>query len=142
MKTHEIAQQVIDKFAETYVHFKDFQQNPEYRAYWDKCIEGVRDRDFLLCVIFCNDVFAIPPVKTFLTYYRDDFILLTGNENARLEAFVKRGIGAFWGMVFKFVLGYKGQESVSISMNRYFMVRTASTYSDPAKTVVVRAVVI
>jgi hypothetical protein len=73
-------------------------------------------------------VFAIPPVKTFLTRYREDFIRLTGDEQAKLDTFAKRAIGAFWGMVFKFVLGYTEQKSVSVSMNEYFMVRTASVY--------------
>jgi hypothetical protein len=129
MNTSDIVRQVTDGFANTYSHFKEFQQSSEYRAYWDKCIECISDRDLLNNIIFCNDVFAIPPVKTFLTYYRDDFILLTGNKQAQLDTFVKRSIGAFWGMVFKFVLGYTEQKSASISMNEYFMVKTASVYS-------------
>ena len=129
MKTSDIFQQVTTGFSETYTHFKEFQQNPEYRAYWDKCVESITDRDFLICVIFCNDVFAIPPVKTFLTCYREDFIRLTGDERARLNIFIKRAIGAFWGMVFKFVLNYTDQKSVSVSMNEYFFVKTASVYS-------------
>jgi hypothetical protein len=129
MKTQNIIQQVTDEFVDTYSHFKEFLQKSEYRGYWNKCIECIADRDLLNNIIFCNDVFAIPPVKTFLTYYRDDFILLTGNKQAQLETFVKRSIGAFWGMVFKFVLGYTEQKSVSVSMNEYFMVKTASVYS-------------
>jgi len=117
------------KFSEIYSHFKEFQQKEEYRKYWDKCMESLADRDLLVSIIFCNDVFEIPPVKTFLTYYRDSFILLTGNEKAVLDTFVKRSIGAFWGMVFKFVLGYTQQKSVSVSMNEYFHVKTATTYS-------------
>jgi hypothetical protein len=137
LKTNDISKQITDRFAETYTHFKEFQQNEEHRPYWDKCMEAIADRDLLVNIIFCNDIFEIPPVKTFLTYYRDDFILLTGSKNAQLDMFVKRGIGAFWGMVFKFVLGYKAQESVSVSMNKYFIVKTASVYSNPAKAFVV-----
>jgi len=129
MKTYEIVRQVTDGFTEIYSHFKEFQQSLEYQAYWDKCVACIADRDLLNNIIFCNDVFAIPPVKTFLTYYRDDFILLTGNKQAQLDTFVKRSIGAFWGMVFKFVFGYTEQKSVSVSMNEYFMVKTASVYS-------------
>jgi hypothetical protein len=128
MNTHNIAQQVTDDFANTYANFKEFQYNPEYRAYWGKCIESIGDRDLLINIIFCNDVFAIPPVKTFLTVYRDDFIRITDDEKARLDTFVKRSIGAFWGMVFKFILGYTEQKSVSVSMNEYFLVKTASVY--------------
>ena len=132
MKTSDIVQRVTDGFADTYKHFKDFQRNDKYSVYWDKCIESVANRDLLSNIIFCNDVFAIPPVKTFLTYYREDFIRLTGDERARLDTFVKRGIGAFWGMVFKFVLRYTEQKSVSVSLNDYFLVKTASVYGGKA----------
>lgn len=129
MTTTDIAQQVTDDFSVTYSHFKEFQENPEYRGYWDKCLEAVEDKDLLKNIIFCNDVFSIPPVKTFLTYYYKDFIRLTEDEHAKLDTYIKRSIGAFWGMVFKFVLGYTEQKSVSVSMNEYFEVRTASVYS-------------
>ena len=129
MKTSDIVKQVTDDFTEKYSHFKEFQHNPMYQPYWNKCIESIKDSDFLKCVIFCNDVFSIPPVKTFLTYYRDDFIQLTGDKSAKLDTFVKRGIGAFWGMVFKFVLGYTVNKSMSVSMHEYFFVKTASVYS-------------
>jgi len=124
-----VAEKVENEFAETYTHFKEFQQSPEYRKYWEQCMAAVRDAELLGHIIFCNDVFAIPPVKTFLTVYRDDFIAITGKPNAALDAFIKKSIGAFWGMVFKFALGYTGQKSVSVSMNEYFLVRTASVYS-------------
>ena len=129
MTVSNIAQQATDGFAVTYYNFKDFQQGMEYRPYWDKCIECVNDRDLLINIIFCNDVYGVPPVKTFLTVYREDLIRLTGDERAVLDTFLKRSIGAFWGMVFKFVLGYTEQKSVSVSMNEYFEVRTASAYA-------------
>ncbi|MDR1705017.1 MAG: hypothetical protein LBS19_10105 [Clostridiales bacterium] len=129
MNSDDIIKRVTDGFSDVYTHFKEFQHNPEYRDYWGKCIESAADRDFLICVIFCNDTFAIPPVKTFLTHYREDIIKLTGDKQARLDTFVKRGIGAFWGMVFKSVLGYTEQKSVSVSMNDYFMVKTASVFA-------------
>jgi len=130
MTTKEIETRVREGFSETYIHFKEFQNNPEHSAYWTKCIESITDRDFLVCVIFCNDTFGIPPVKTFLTHYRGYFIQITGDRSAKLDTYIKRSIGAFWGMVFKFVLGYTEQKSVSISMNDYFMVKTASVYSE------------
>ena len=101
MKTTEIAQKTSNGFSDYYSHFREFQLNPKYRGYWEKCIESVTDNDLLNNIIFCNDVFAIPPVKTFLTYYRNDFIRLTDDEKAVLDTFIKRSIGAFWGMVFK-----------------------------------------
>ena len=137
MNTKDIVQQVTDGFSVTYSNFKEFQQSEEYRACWDKCVESIANRDLLVNIIFCNDVFGIPPVKTFLTYYRNDFIRLTGDERARLDTFIKRSIGAFWGMVFKFIFGYTEQKSVSVTMNDYFLVKTASVFSGREKTIAV-----
>ena len=117
---------IEENFSEIYTHFRDFQTNKDYERYWNKCIEAISDEQLLSHIVFCNDVFCILPIKTFLTYYKDDFILLTGKSDAELPVFVKKSIGAFWGMVFKFGLGYKGQKSVSVSMNEYFKVRTAT----------------
>ncbi len=116
-------------FSEIYTHFREFQENKEYEPYWNKCIEAICDKQLLSNIMFCNDIFCIPPVKTFLTYYKDDFIVMTGRPDAELPIFVKKSIGAFWGMVFKFGLQYKGQKSVSVSMNEYFKVRTATYFT-------------
>jgi hypothetical protein len=119
---------VEENFSLIYTHFKEFQFNKEFLPYWDKCIEALCDNQLLSHIVFCNDIFCIPPVKTFLTYYKNDFIALTGKDNAELPVFVKKSIGAFWGMVFKFALGYKGQKNVSVSMNEFFKVRTATYF--------------
>lgn len=119
---------IEEKFSEIYTHFREFQENKEYEPYWNKCMEAVCDAQLLSHIVFCNDVFCIPPVKTFLTYYKNDFIELTGKSNAEIPLFVKKSIGAFWGMVFKFCLGYNGQKSVSVSMNEYFKVKTATYF--------------
>ena len=132
---NHISDQVERHFADYYHHFKEFQISPTYRPYWDKCMEAVQDRELLSHIMFCNDLFHIPPVKTFLLYYEQDFISITGREDAALEPFVKKAIGAFWGMVFKFVLGYREQESVSISLNQRFFVRTATCFQNPAQPV-------
>ena len=119
---------IEENFSAAYTHFKEFQENEAYAPYWNKCIEAICDEQLLSHIVFCNDVFCIPPVKTFLTYYKDDFIVLTGKTDAELPVFVKKSIGAFWGMVFKFALNYKGQKSVSVSMNEYFKVKTATYF--------------
>ena len=119
---------IEENFSEIYTHFKEFKENQEYAPYWNKCIEAISDEQLLSNIVFCNDIFCIPPVKSFLTYYKDDFIVLTGKSDAELPVFVKKSIGAFWGMVFKYGLKYKGQKSVSVSMNEYFMVKTATYF--------------
>lgn len=129
--TRDIAGQVEEQFSCYYRHFKEFQEASAYRPYWDKCMEAVRNQKLLSHIIFCNDLLHIPPVKIFLLYYEADFISITEREDAALDSFVKKSIGAFWGMVFKFVLHYQAQESVSISLNQRFFVRTATYFKDP-----------
>ena len=119
---------IEENFTKVYTHFKEFEENKAYASYWNKCMEAVNDEQLLSHIVFCNDVFGIPPVKTFLTFYKNDFIILTGKKNAELPIFVKKSIGAFWGMVFKFGLHYQGQKSVSVSMNTYFKVKTATCF--------------
>lgn len=131
MTSQKIMQTVLDGFSERYKPFKEFQTAGEYRGYWNLCVRAVEDRELLGHIVFCNDLFHIPPVKTFLLYYREELVKLTGRRDAMLDPFVKKSIGAFWGMVFKFGLGYQAQESVSISLNREFMVRTASCFMGP-----------
>lgn len=133
-----IPAQVEQHFSDNYRHFKEFQLSPEYRPYWDKCMEAVKDRELLSHIIFCNDLLHIPPVKTFLLYYEGDFVSITGREDAALDTFVKKAIGAFWGMVFKFALGYRDQESVSISLNHKFFVRTATYFKNPTRPAIRR----
>lgn len=137
MEIKDIVEQTIEEFGSSYTQFRDFQENPEYQRYWDKCIECISDRDILFSIIFCNDTFGIPPVKTFLTYYCEDFIKITGDQKAQLDAFLKRSIGAFWGMVFKFILGYTKQKRVSVSKNDYFLLKSASVYSERPKDLII-----
>ena len=135
LTTQAASQAVEQGFSLRYRHFKEFQEDPAYRPYWNKCMEAVKDRELFSHIIFCNDLLHIPPVKTFLLYYEQDLIRITGREDAALEPFVKKSIGAFWGMVFKFVLGYRDQESVSISLNQRFFVRTATCFQNPVQSV-------
>ncbi|HZK53011.1 MAG TPA: hypothetical protein VFC84_02225 [Desulfosporosinus sp.] len=118
------------------MQFKELKKNVNYVKYWDKCIEAITDKELLSHIIFCNNIFRIPPVKTFLTYYEKDFVEITGKEDAELDIFVKKSIGAFWGMVFKFVLGYQGQKSTTVSMNKKFKVSTATYFENPKEKII------
>lgn len=130
MTSQEIARLVTEQFSDQnhYKQFREFQFGAQYKPYWELCMQALLDEELLGHIIFCNDLHHIPPVKSFLLYYRKELREITGREDAMLEIFVKKAIGAFWGMVFKFGLGYQAQESVSISLNREFMVRTASCF--------------
>ncbi len=132
----EIVQSTSQFFAVKYPHFKEFQTDPAYFPYWKLCVQALQDRDLLGHIIFCNDLFCIPPVKTFLCYYADKLVELTGQSDARLEDYVKKSMGAVWGYVFKALLCYAGQKSVSVSLNKQFMLKTATYYTNPQKTLV------
>lgn len=126
-------------FAEQYANFGQFQRDFAYKPYWDKCVEAISDRDLLSHIVFCNDLFEIPPVKTFLLYYKKDFTAITGRDDAYLDDFVKKSIGAFWGMVFRFVLGYRERKSVSVSMSSFFGVKTATCFWAPEGKIVLES---
>ncbi|WP_053364946.1 hypothetical protein [Bacillus sp. FJAT-27245] len=63
---------------------------------------AIADFDFLKITVFNNNYLKIPPVETFLVYYGAGLPSLSDEE--------KRGIGAMFGNLFKFVLGYANQE--------------------------------
>lgn len=130
----EIVQSICTGFEEKYPHFKEFQTGDAFLPYWRLCLQAVQDRDLLGHIIFCNDLFSIPPLKTFLCYFANELISITGSPEARLTDTVKKSIGAFWGYVFKTVLEYAGQRSASVSLNKMFMVKTATYYIQPQKT--------
>ena len=132
----EIVQSTSQGFAAKYPHFKEFQTDERYFPYWKLCVQALQDRDLLGHIIFCNDLFGIPPVKTFLCYYADELVSITGKSDARLDDYVKKSIGAVWGYVFKTLFSYGGQKSVSVSLNKQFMVKTATCYTNPQKTLV------
>lgn len=132
----EIVQQTCEGFSQKYPHFKDFQNQEAYFPYWKLCVQALQDRDLLGHIIFCNDLFGIPPVKTFLCNYAQELKEITGREDAQLADYTKKAIGALWGYVFKVVFEYAGQKSVSISLNKLFMVKTATCYTQPQKKLV------
>lgn len=132
----DIIQSTTRDFAKKYPHFKEFQTDSAYSAYWSLCLQAMQDRDLLGHIVFCNDLFGIPPAKTFLCFYAETLKTITGAEDAKLSDFVKKSIGAVWGFVFKCVFTYDGQKSVSVSLNRLFMVKTATYYTNPQKKLV------
>ena len=132
----EIIQNTCNGFAQKYPQFRDFQANESYFSYWKLCLQTLQDRDLLGHIIFCNDLFNIPPVKTFLCFYTEELVAITGLADAKIEDYIKKSIGAFWGYVFKVVFEYTEQKSVSVSLNQKFMVKTATYYTSPQKKLV------
>jgi len=56
---------IEDNFSEVYTHFKEFQENKEYKPYWNKCMEAVCDEQLLSHIVFCNDTFAFLQLRLF-----------------------------------------------------------------------------
>lgn len=132
----EIVQRVNQEFAQKYPHFKEFQTDGAYFSYWRLCVQALQDRDLLGHIIFCNDLFGIPPMKTFLCNFEAELKEITGRPDAMLADYVKKSIGAVWGYVFKTVFEYAGQKSVSVSLNKVFMLKTATCYTQPTKKLI------
>lgn len=101
--TKEIVDRVNADFATIYKPFTNF---PTDRKVWTECMAAASNPKLMNNVIFCNDILQIPPVKVFL--------LTTSELNFELSDYQKKGIGAFWGFIFKVVFGYESQKSVSV----------------------------
>lgn len=84
-----------------------------------KCIDTIKDKELLEKIIFANDILKVPPVKTFLLIRTENFVNLTNDD--------KQGLGAFWGWIFKYLLKYQNQRSISISTKT---VKTATYFFD------------
>jgi hypothetical protein len=59
---------------------------------------AISDFDFVKIAIFNNDYLKVPPVETFLIYYKSTLPGMSDEE--------KRCIGALFGNLFKFIFGY------------------------------------
>lgn len=135
MNTKEIIKIVEKDFSTNYYNFKEFMLDEKYRELWDMCVKTVENRDFLINIIFCNDVYQIPPTRVFVDINRTALDELrerdTENvffENGCLKAFIKQSIGAFWGMVFRFALGYEDKRTVSVVKEKNYGIQTASRF--------------
>lgn len=122
-------------FCEKYKNFRDFQKDEKYSPMWELCMHTLERRDLLLNMIFCNDVYQIPPIRTFIEINREDLEKLKAEdkeeiffENGELKTFIKQSIGAYWGMVFKYVLGYAERRTVSVVREKNFGVQSASRF--------------
>ncbi len=139
LTAQEVAARTEARFEQCYPYFKAFQTEAEYRPYWDLCMEAVRDRDVLVPIVFVNDYFGTPPVRTFLARYGKEVgAILEARGETVLDPFTKKSMGAFWGTVFKFVLGYGDRGTATMVKNRCFGLRSASFFyrqAEPVKIV-------
>ena len=75
--------------------------------YYNLFLELLKDDDLLTKIKFANDVLKVPPIKTFILYQRE--YLKHDVFNEKMSPIAKRGLGACFGYLYKFI--YKGYES-------------------------------
>ena len=75
--------------------------------YFHLFLELLKDDALLEKIRFANDVLHIPPIKTFILYQRE--YLQNNVFNEKMSPIAKRGLGACFGYLYKFI--YKGYES-------------------------------
>lgn len=78
--------------------------------YYNLFLELLRDGELLEKIKFANDVLGIPPVKTFISYQRE--YLKKDIFNEGMSSVAKRGLGACFGYLYKFIYGgYESEQS-------------------------------
>ena len=133
MNTDDISRIVEDEFVSVYSHFKEFQTDQQFQNMWKLCMDTVNDRDSMLNIVFCNDMYQIPPVKVFIDINRQELESLKSDkglfdDKGCLKTYVKQSLGAFWGMVFRYGLGYDDRNVSTVVASKYYGVRTASHF--------------
>ena len=113
------AQMITEKFREKYHSFIYFLDDEDYADLRDLCFKAATDSELLSHIKFCNDTFHIQPVRTFLVCYKDEIKAMldkSTNPDKKLTPEQKRGMGAFWGTVFKCLLGYTESKNAPLTM--------------------------
>lgn len=104
--SNQVVNKIYQDFPKIYRWFSSFVDSGPL---WNACVESITDTEMLNLIVKCNDILKMPPTETFL-------IAMAVNDNTNLDIFngltnhQKRGIGAFWAFVFKYVLQYQRQK--------------------------------
>ena len=78
--------------------------------YYNLFLDLLKDEALLDKIKFANDVLEIPPIKTFILYERD--YLQKDIFNEEMSPIAKRGLGACFGYLYKFIYGgYEAESS-------------------------------
>lgn len=94
-----------ENFLRTYKGTETFvNAEGEYYALF---LELLNEEELLGHIRFANDVLGVPPLKTFILYERD--VLKRDVFREKMSPAAKRGLGACFGYLYKFVYG--GYES-------------------------------
>lgn len=95
-------------FLRTYRGTETFVTNES--KYYNLFLELLKDGGLSEKIKFANDVLNIPPVKTFILYERE--YLKKDIFNEEMSSAAKRGLGACFGYLYKFIYGgYEAESS-------------------------------
>lgn len=95
-------------FLRTYRGTETFVTNES--KYYNLFLELLKDGGLLEKIKFANDVLNIPPVKTFILYERE--YLKKDIFDEEMSSVAKRGLGACFGYLYKFIYGgYEAESS-------------------------------
>lgn len=95
-------------FLRTYRGSEKFVTNES--RYYDLFLELLQDEALLEKIKFANDVLGVPPLKTFVLYERE--YLKKDIFNEEMSSVAKRGLGACFGYLYKFIYGgYESEQS-------------------------------
>lgn len=90
-----------ENFLKTYKGTESFVNGE--REYYSLFLELLKDEGLLAHIRFANDVLNVPPLKTFILYERD--VLKKDVFKVKMASTAKRGLGACFGYLFKFIYG-------------------------------------
>jgi hypothetical protein len=124
LKTTEAIREDIDSnFTKYYKAFSSFIKEPGIIR--DKCFEAIGDPELLSHFIFANDYLKVPPAVSFVAYYGEDIPpFIKGQDD-----YLKKGLGAFWGYVFRYILLYDNAESTWVVPMNNKNIKTASIFT-------------
>lgn len=97
-----------DAFLKTYKGTETFVTTE--REYYSLFLNLLHDEALLDHIRFANDVLGVPPLKSFILHERD--FLKKDVFNKKMSAVAKRGLGACFGYLYKFIYGgYDSEQS-------------------------------
>lgn len=97
-----------EEFLRTYRGSEKFVTNE--REYYLLFLDLLQNEGLLSHIRFANDVLGVPPIKTFVLYERE--YLKKNIFNKEMSAIAKRGLGACFGYLYKFIYGgYESEQS-------------------------------
>lgn len=95
----------VSDFTSVYKGTSNFCDTAYFKAFYD----SLDDKELYLHIVFNNDVLQIPPILTFVKYRQSTGDELFGKPLSKTD---KRCLGACFGYLFKFILGYSRPVSV------------------------------